>query len=65
MVNAMSPTNTSRISKAKPRRIVGFSLAPELASKVKAEAGRRQIPLKALFEEMWSLYQKQPQKKKI
>jgi hypothetical protein len=53
----------TRIPEAKkretsPRRIVGFSLSPELASKIKAEAGRRQIRLKALLEEMWALYEK-------
>lgn len=50
-----------KISK-KPRQIVGISLSPELASKVKAEAGRRNIALKKLFEEMWELYEKQPRK---
>jgi hypothetical protein len=44
--------------KAKPRRIVGFSLSPELARKIKAEAGRRQIRLIGLLEEMWVLYEK-------
>ena len=61
----MSQTVKSQNSRTKQRRIVGFSLSPELASKVKAEAGRRQIRLKALFEEMWALYEKQPQKKNI
>ena len=49
--------------KGRERRIVGFSLSPELASKVKAEAGRRQISLKRLFEELWSLYEKHGGKK--
>jgi hypothetical protein len=49
-------------SKAKPRSIIGFSLSPALASKVKAEAGRRQIKLKKLFEEMWALYEKRAPK---
>jgi len=40
------------------RKIIGISLSPELASKVKAEAGRRQIALKVLFAEMWALYEK-------
>jgi hypothetical protein len=39
------------------RQIVGFSLPPELAGKVKVEAARRQLSLKKLFEEMWGLYQ--------
>jgi hypothetical protein len=45
-------------SSSKPRKIIGISLSPALASKVKAEAGRRQIRLKPLFEEMWELYEK-------
>jgi hypothetical protein len=44
--------------KDKGRRIIGFSLSQELARKVKVEAGRRQISLKKLFEEMWTLYEK-------
>jgi len=39
------------------RRILGFSLDPELAGKVKAEAGRRGISLRKLFEELWALYE--------
>jgi hypothetical protein len=46
------------------RKIIGISLSPALASKVKAEAGRRQIRLKLLFEEMWVLYEKHGGKKK-
>jgi hypothetical protein len=48
MAKAIRPTHI------KPRQIVGFSLDPELASEVKAEAGRRNIPLKKLFEELWA-----------
>ena len=48
----------------KPRRIIGFSLSPELASRVKAEAGRRQVKLNDLFEELWTLYEKYGGKKK-
>ncbi len=33
-------------------------MAPELAAEVKAEAGRRNMSLKKLFEELWGLYQK-------
>jgi hypothetical protein len=44
------------------RRIVGFSLSPQMAKKVKAEAARRGITLRALFEELWGLYEKQPKK---
>jgi hypothetical protein len=45
-------------------RIIGFRLPTALASDVKAEAGRRQISLRKLFEEMWELYQKRPAKAK-
>jgi hypothetical protein len=40
----------------RPRRIVGFSLSPELASEVKMEAARRHISLRELLIEMWQLY---------
>jgi hypothetical protein len=55
----------SRAPKAdiRPRQIIGLSLSPELASKVKAEAGRRNLSLKHLFEEMWALYEKHGGKK--
>lgn len=42
------------------RQIVGISLSPDLASKVKVEAARRHLSLKKLFEEMWTLYQERP-----
>jgi metal-responsive CopG/Arc/MetJ family transcriptional regulator len=38
-----------------PRQIVGISLPPELAAKVKREAERRRVSLRTLFQEMWSL----------
>jgi len=38
------------------RKIVGFSLPPELAVEVKTEAARRSIPLRTLFAELWALY---------
>jgi len=41
-----------------PRRIVGFSMSPKLAVDVKAEAAKRGITLRKLFEEMWELYKK-------
>lgn len=44
-------------SRSGGRQIVGFSLAPDLAAKVKVEAARRQLTLRKLFEEMWTLYQ--------
>jgi hypothetical protein len=51
------------ISKDQSRKIIGISLSPALASKVKAEAGRRQIRLNQLFEELWELYEKYGKKK--
>jgi hypothetical protein len=50
--------------KGEGRKIIGFSLSPELARKVKIEAARRQISLKRLFEEMWILFEKHGGKKK-
>jgi hypothetical protein len=45
------------------RQIVGFSLPTDLAQEVKAEAARRNMSLRNLFQEMWALYQKsQPPK---
>lgn len=43
------------------RKIVGFSLSPDMARDVKAEAGRRGVSLRKLFEEMWSGYKAPPQ----
>jgi len=44
------------------RKIVGFSLAPEMAAAVKAEAEKRKISLRKLFEEMWEGYSKRSAK---
>lgn len=38
------------------RQIVGFSLSPEFAAEVKAEAARRNISLQELLRELWVLY---------
>lgn len=56
---------TSKTSKnkdrAKTRQIVGFSLTPEFAAEVKAEAARRNLSLQELLRELWALYKaKQP-----
>ncbi|TPK79038.1 hypothetical protein FJ936_30120 [Mesorhizobium sp. B2-4-13] len=56
---AKSPEQRSHV-----RRIVGFSLSPKMAGDVKAEAGRRGISLKKLFEEIWQLYNQQPDNQK-
>jgi hypothetical protein len=52
------PRAAGTSTKERGRKIIGFSLSPELARKVKMEAGSRQLSLKKLFEEMWALYQK-------
>jgi hypothetical protein len=46
------------------RQIVGFSLPPETAREVKAEAGRRGLSLRKLFDELWQLYQEKNPKAK-
>lgn len=46
----------NRQDKQANRRIVGFSLSPDMAADVKAEAAKRGISLRKLFEEMWSEY---------
>jgi hypothetical protein len=56
-------SKTKNTRSPRDRRIVGFSLSPELAGDVKAEAGRRGVSLRKLFEELWELYKKQPQSK--
>lgn len=56
---------TKNTGKSGQRQIVGFSISPELASKVKAEAGRRNLSLKKLFEELWDLYEKQSGKTEV
>ena len=40
------------------RRIIGFSLPPDLAREVKAEAAKRDLSLRQLFEELWEQYRK-------
>ncbi len=40
----------------KTRQIVGFSLPPDLAAQVKVEAAKRNLSLRKLFGEMWTLY---------
>lgn len=47
-----------------PRKIVGFSMSPALATAVKQEAARRGISLRKLFEELWELYKETKGKKK-
>ena len=49
-IKSRLPANPSK------RRIVGFSLPPNIAVDVKAEAAKRQLSLTALFQEMWSDY---------
>jgi hypothetical protein len=49
-------TEKSEPRRTKTRQIVGFSLSPELAAEVKAEAKNRKIALQTLLLEMWALY---------
>lgn len=42
------------------RKIVGISLPPKTATAFKAEAKRRGLSLRKLFEEMWTSYQAKP-----
>lgn len=54
---------TIQMSQVSPtRQIVGFSLSPELARKVKEESARKGISLRKLFEEMWDHYEKEKKK---
>lgn len=50
-------------SRPQNRQILGISLPPATARDVKAEAARRGISLRKLFEEMWERYQKSPSSK--
>ncbi len=52
------------VSAKENRKIIGISLPPTLANKVKAEVSRRKIRLNDLFKEMWELYEAQRLKKK-
>jgi hypothetical protein len=52
-------TKSAKQPISKERQIIGFSISPHLASKVKAEAGRRNVSLRKLFEELWKLYEDQ------
>lgn len=47
---------TESTDKQADRRIVGFSLSPDMATDVKNEAAKRGISLRKLFEEIWSEY---------
>jgi hypothetical protein len=54
----MNKKTKSSPKRIRPRRIIGFSLPLDIAADVKQEAARRDISLRALFIEMWSLYEK-------
>lgn len=59
-MSTLSATEEVRMpdSRSTPRKIVGFSMSPELAAEVKQEAAKRGVSLRKLFEEMWELYKK-------
>lgn len=44
------------------RQIVGFSLPPTVTVEVKMEAACRNVSLKNLFAEMWTLYKNNTKK---
>jgi hypothetical protein len=54
----MAPEVKDKRARSTTRQIIGFSLPPDVAADVKAEATRRRIPLKQLFGEMWTLYKR-------
>jgi hypothetical protein len=56
LVAMLTAVMKERSTRRGSRQIIGFSLPPELATKVKFEAAQRKIRLRALFEEMWNLY---------
>lgn len=61
LVDNMTRMSTQQKStNVRPRQIIGFSLSPELAREVKAEAASRGISLRTLFEELWEKYKKGP-----
>lgn len=45
-----------RAPSLRPRKILGVSLAPEVAAAIKTEAARRDITVKTLVLEMWGVY---------
>jgi hypothetical protein len=42
------------------RQIVGISLPPDTAQAFKAEARRRRMPIRRLFQELWARYDPPP-----
>ena len=56
-MRSMSTKSTSH--KPGVRQVVAIRLPPELACKVKADAGRRNLSLRKLFVELWDIYEKQ------
>ena len=52
----MRKKDASPRTERQKRRIVGFSLPPDLAAEVKIEAARRNLSLRKLFSELWALY---------
>jgi hypothetical protein len=51
-------TRERQLDRKTIRRIIGFSLSPDMARAVKTEAAKRGLSLRKLFEEMWALYEK-------
>lgn len=56
IIIAMRKKTASPRQEPQKRRIVGFSLPPDLAAEVKVEAAKRNLSLRKLFSEIWTLY---------
>jgi len=52
-----TPMSTQPNPTRSNRQTLGISLPPETARAVKAEAAKRGISLRKLFQEMWSSYE--------
>lgn len=59
---APSGGNDGRTNLPRDRQIVGISLSPDTANAFKAEAKRRGLSVRKLFEEMWTAYSPPPGK---
>lgn len=56
ILDSMSKPAKAGGPRQRPRKIIGFSMSPEMAADLKVEAARRGVSLRQLLEEMWSLY---------
>ncbi len=56
ILNSMKEAVKADGPQSKPRKIIGFSMTPEMAADMKVEAARRGVSLRYLPEEMWAIY---------